>query len=155
MEREYPEKKNPSECINDLELESEDDNSMKSFTAEPEMEDCNDTTLLKNLMKELGIEIPLFDEKDPLKHDSVAPHNCIHCKLLKKLTCLQKDITKMNQEICATHDILNLKKEQNSDLKNIIKRLEGSLGRNQELEEANVIENSSATCSCTNKCTII
>jgi hypothetical protein len=127
------------------------DNSLKSITLEPEMEDFNDTGLLKNLVKELGIEESLSTEADPLKHDAADPVNCIHCKLVKKLTTLQADITKMSQEICATHDILNLKKEQNNDLKNMIKRLEVSIGKNQE---DTVLDKSTSTCSCGNKCDI-
>ena len=154
MERENPEKNHPPLFANHLGQENEEDNSMKSFTAEPEMEDCNDTTLLKNLVKELGIEESITREKDPLKHNSAYPQNCVHCKLLKKLTGLQTDVKKMNQEICVTHEILNLKKEQNSDLKNMIKRLEGSLRHNQEEVEMPVVDKSSTTCSCINKCII-
>ena len=138
--------------MSDEEYLSEQDNSVKSFTAEPEMEDFNDTLLLKNLISELGIEESLSIEVDFLKHDSSSPQSCAHCKLVSKLISLQADITKMNQEIGATHEILNLKKEQNSDLKGMIRRLQGSLGKTEEDEE--VIDRSVAICSCTNKCFI-
>ncbi|OMJ65989.1 hypothetical protein SteCoe_5992 [Stentor coeruleus] len=141
----------PMIILNKIPQESDKENSLKSNTLEPEMEDCNDTILLKNLIKELGIEESISQDIDPLKHDALSPTTCIHCKLLKKLTTLQTDITKMNQEICATHEILNLKKEQNSDLKNMIRRLEGNLGKNHN-EVA--LENTSSTCSCTGKCSI-
>ena len=88
----------------------EPENSCKSFTIEPEMEDFNDSALLRNLIQELGIEDSLITESDPLKHDASSPSSCVHCKLLKKITNLQGDITKMNQEICATNEILSLKK---------------------------------------------
>ena len=130
---------------------SDRENSVKSYTIEPEMEDADDTTLLKNLIKELGIEESLSGEQDPLKHNSQSPNTCVHCKLLKKLTTLQFDISKMNQEICATHEILNLKKEQNGDLKNMIKRLEGNLGKNHD---EMLVDKSSTSCSCMNRCII-
>jgi hypothetical protein len=127
------------------------DDSMHSGTIEPEMEDCNDTMLLKNLIKELGIEEIITEDVDPLKHNVRDPDVCVHCKLLRKLTALQTDITKMNQEICATHEILSLKKDQNSDLKNMIKRLEGNLGK---VHDEMFTEKSAAACSCTNRCLI-
>lgn len=142
----------PMLFLNHLESASNRSGSVKSFTVEPEMEDFNDTALLKNLIYELGIEESITTEVDPLKHNAASPNTCVHCKLLKKLSFLQTDITKMNQEICATHEILNLKKEQNSDLKNMIQRLESSLGRRPEEED--IIDSSSTNCSCTRKCTI-
>ena len=128
----------------------EPENSCKSFTIEPEMEDFNDSALLRNLIQELGIEDSLITESDPLKHDASSPSSCVHCKLLKKITNLQGDITKMNQEICATTEILSLKKEQNGDLKGMIKRLEESLGKEQD----DRIDKNSVTCSCGNKCRV-
>lgn len=131
--------------------ESDKENSLKSNTIEPEMEDCDDTLLLRNLIRELGIDDSLSENIDPLKHESISPDTCIHCKLVKKLSTLQSEITKMNQDICTTHEILNIKKEQNTDLKSMIKRLEGNLGNgNEEV----LLENASSTCSCGNKCII-
>jgi hypothetical protein len=128
----------------------EPENSCKSFTIEPEMEDFNDSALLRNLIQELGIEDSLVTETDPLKHDPLSPNTCVHCKLLKKITSLQGDITKMNQEICATNEILNLKKEQNGDLKGMIRRLEESLGKEQD----DRIDKGSINCTCNNKCRV-
>ena len=151
MEIEKIKDKLPLIFINNIESESDIDRSMKSNTVEPEMEDFNDTMLLKNLIKELGIEGSLSTDIDPLKHDPYAVNTCVHCKLLKKVASLQSEITKMNQEICVTHEILNLKKEQNFDLKNMIKRLEGTLENNTpEL----ALDKTASTCSCTNKCLI-
>lgn len=129
--------------INDCE------NSGKSFTIEPEMEDFSDSCLLKNLIQELGIDYFLSTEIDPLKHDSLSPSTCIHCKLLKKISALQGDISKMNQEICATNEILYLKKEQNVDLKGMINRLEQNLGKP---DDSQILEKSEKSCSCMSKC---
>jgi len=125
------------------------ENSGKSFTIEPEMEDFSDSCLLKNLIQELGIDEFLSAEIDPLKHDSLSPSTCIHCKLLKKISGLQADISTMNKEICATSDMLYLKKEQNVDLKGMIKRLEQNLGK---VNDSQVLDKSEQNCSCMSKC---
>ena len=130
--------------------ESLNSNSMKSFTAEPEMEDCNDTGPLKNLIKELGIEESLSNEIELLKHDSASPGNCVHCRMLQKLNGLQSEITKLNEEICTTHEIINLKRDQNGELISMIDRIEGSMARGSEHKL--IIDQSSSTCSCGNKC---
>lgn len=127
------------------------ENSVKSFTIEPEMEDFSDSSQLKLLIHELGIEDFLSTDTDPLKHDSLSPSTCVHCKLLKKITGLQSDITRMNQEICATNEILYLKKEQNDDLKNMINRLEENLSLSSDSQAA---EKNGASCSCMNKCVL-
>lgn len=125
------------------------DNSIKSFTIEPEMEDFSDSSQLKVLIQELGIEDLLSSDTDPLKHDSLSPSTCVHCKLLKKISGLQSDITRMNQEICATNEILYLKKEQNDDLKNMINRLEENLSLSSDLQAS---DKNGTSCSCMNKC---
>ena len=152
MEKDNVENYTPLVFRNNSDSGSQKSNSVKSFTAEPEMEDCNDTTMLKILIKELGISECLSSDIDPLKHDSSTPGGCVHCRLLQKLTHLQADITKMNQEICATHEILSLKRDQNGDLKGMIERIEGSMARAPE--DDFVIDQSSSHCSCGHRCTI-
>ena len=122
-----------------------------SFTIEPEMEDFTDPVLLKNLAEELGIDQDWVEYVNPLKHDDRMGVDCVHCKILKKISGLQLEILKMNQEIGATNDILKLKQDQNSDLKGMICRLEENLG-NAKSDE--VVDKSSETCSCINKCVV-
>ena len=132
---------------------NEADISVKSVTLEPEMEDCDDTMQFRNLIKELGLEESLAAETDPLTHNNSSPDSCVHCKLLQKLASLQTDITKMNQEICTTNEILVVKKEQNSELKQMIKNLEKNVDKPQEPQEAE-LEKTSQNCSCMSKCII-
>lgn len=122
-----------------------------SFTIEPEMEDFTDPVLLKNLAEELGIDQDMIEVINPLKHDDHVGGNCMHCKILKKISALQGEILKMNQEIGATNEILKLKQDQNLDLKGMIYRLEENLGNAKANE---TVDKSSVTCSCINKCVV-
>jgi hypothetical protein len=55
----------------------------------------------------------------------------------------------MNQDIGSTNEILQLKKEQNSELKNMIHKLEENCAGSQIGLET---ENKEVSCGCTNKC---
>jgi hypothetical protein len=123
----------------------------KTPAYEPEMEDNDDNTLLKNLIKELGIEESIISEDDPLKHNPSASDSCLHCILVKKISSLQSDINKMNIDISSTNEILQLKKEQNSELKTMIQNLEENCGNSQNLQD---VDNKEVNCSCTNKCLV-
>ena len=61
----------------------EPENSCKSFTIELEMEDFNDSALLRNLIQELNIEDSLITESDLLKHDSSSTSSCVNLSCLK------------------------------------------------------------------------
>lgn len=123
-----------------------------SYTIEPEMEDFTDVALLRNLAKELDIEQTAIEVVDPLKHNEFRGEDCVHCKIVNKISGLQGEISKMNQEISATNEILKLKQEQNSDLKGMINRLEENLGKSKEDE---VVEKNSVNCSCMSKCIVM
>lgn len=122
-----------------------------SYTIEPEMEDFTDEALLRNLAKELGIEQNAVEVVDPLKHNEFRGRDCVHCKIVNKISGLQEEISKMNQEISATNEILQLKQEQNSDLKGMISRLEENLGKSKDDE---VVDKNSVNCSCMSKCIV-
>lgn len=121
----------------------------KTPVYEPEMEDNDDNGILKNLIKELGIDESMINEDDPLSHNPSSPDSCLHCILIKKISALQTDINKMNQDIGSTNEILQLKKEQNSELKNMIHKLEENCAGSQIGLET---ENKEVSCGCTNKC---
>ena len=127
------------------------ESSVKSFLIEPEMEDASDKTLLKNLIKELDIEESLKSSPNPLLHNASSPNICIHCKLLKKLSSLNSDLSKITRDIYTTHEILTLKRQQNCDLKAMIKRLEARLSK---IHEESLTHKSSNPCSCANRCII-
>lgn len=123
----------------------------KSPAYEPEMEDVHDGSLLKNLAEELGIQESLSDNPDPLVHVPEAGSACLHCILVKKVNDLQSDILRMNQEIVSTGEVLNVKKEQNNELKGMIDRLKGTC----EIDNEDFIPNDkSVSCSCMKKCVI-
>ena len=122
-----------------------------SLDREPEMEEFNEDIMIRNLLKELNVEEFISENVDPLVHDPNKLDNCIHCMLFKKIATLQTEITKMNTEISCTHEILNLKKSQNAELKSTIKRLESTIGNS--VSEM-MIEQKEPTCTCGAKCMI-
>ena len=151
METGIPKLKNPQIIISVADSESQD-LTIKSLNSEPEMEEFNEDALVKNLLKELDIQKPFDENADIFNHNPNSPSgDCLHCNFLKKLTNLQQEIVRMNQEVTSTHEILNLKRIQNLELKNTVKRLENSLGKNS-IET--VLEQKENTCSCGNKCLI-
>ena len=116
---------------------------------EPETEDNYDNGLLKNLIKELDIEKSIINEDDPLVHNPLSRNSCLHCILVKKISDLQINISKINQDINSTNEVLQLKKDQNLELKNMIHTIEGNCTGSQIGLET---ENKKATCGCMNKC---
>lgn len=141
----------PSITISKASTPLEDSLYGKSPTYEPEMEDVHDESLLKNLAEELGLQESLGTDPNPLIHKPEAGDSCLHCILLKKITSLQSDIMRMSQEIASTGEVLNLKKDQNSELKGMIDRLKGSC----EIDgDENVVETKAVNCTCIKKCVI-
>lgn len=128
-----------------------DENLRKTPVYEPEMEDSDDNGHLKNLFKDLGIDISIINQDDPLEHNPLSQDSCLHCILIKKISDLQTDISKMNQDINSTNEILQLKKEQNLELKNMIYKLEGNCEGSQIGVED---DNKETSCGCTNKCSV-
>ena len=100
--------------------------------------------LIQELMQELQIEnlncnpYELFTHKDEL--------GCIHCRLLKQVKVMESDISKLDFEMIHTHEILKVKTTQNAELKNTIKRLEESIGKEEVVERKGVV------CNCATGC---
>jgi hypothetical protein len=127
-------------------------NSLMSPNSEPEMEEFNEGNLVKTIFKELEINTYIDKHTDPFIHNpNYANGQCLHCSFSNKFTALKDEITRMNQEISTTHEILNFKKNQNRELKNTIKRLENTLGKNSE---ELVFDQKEQSCSCASKCLI-
>jgi hypothetical protein len=120
--------------------------SIKSATAEPEMEDLIDNQLMKVIVQELGLNEEAISSLEPLAHRNTK--DCVHCKMVVKIESLQNDIRRMNLELQTTNQILTEKKKQNGEMTSMIKRLEENLGDDQENRTRSI------NCSCFNKCLI-
>ena len=148
MEDDLDKRKLPLIVISSITSESKD-LTIKSLGLSEEIEENHEDALVQKLLEELDLDNCIGEHADPLIHNpNLLNEDCPHCKIMKKVINLQIEITKMNSEINGTHEVLNLKKLQNCELKNTIKRLENSLGRNNEI----VMEQKESTCSCGSKC---
>ena len=124
-------KKKPLIFISRASSESQDI-SIKSIDSEPEMEEFNEEVLVKNLFKELDMGTDPNEHSDIFMHKINSNNECFHCKLQENLQKLKQQIDTINNEICTVHEAAHMKKEQNLELKNTIKRLENSLGRGND-----------------------
>lgn len=123
----------------------------RSAITEAAREDNLERSLVKELIKELSLDNCINENVDPLIHNpSCTEDQCAHCKIMKKVGGLQTEISKMNSEIGCTHEILNLKKMQNNELRNTIKRLESTLAKNDGI----IIEKKESCCLCSSDCTV-
>lgn len=123
----------------------------KSELIEVEKEENQEKALVQVLLKELNIRKCAEEGTDPLIHNPfIQEDQCMHCNLMKKVVNLQNEISKMNSDISYTHEILNMKRMQNTELKNTIKKLENSLSKT----DGTVLEQKESTCSCGNNCSI-
>ena len=124
---------------------------VKSLRSEPETEEFNENTLVRHLFKELELDGSLSEHSDPFVHKLNTNNECFHCKLTERFQKLMQDIDKVNTEISSIHESTTIKKQQNLELKNTIKRLESSLGKsNDDLS----LEHKDNSCSCTSGCYI-
>lgn len=125
--------------------------SIQSLHSEPEMEEFNEEALVKTLLKELNMETTEI-QIDPFTHNENIPiDHCLHCKLVKKLSGLKKEIMKINSELNSATETINLKRQQNIELKNTVNKLENNLkGKDDGL----VLEQKEKGCSCGSACSI-
>ena len=137
--------------ISSVEFVSEE-NSIKSMHSEPEMEEFNEDALVKNLLRELNMETDFDEILDPFTHKPDTPNTqCFHCKLGKKLTAIKKEINELNNELSSANEAINVKKQQNLELKNTVMKLEVNLKSNDEVL---VLEKKEKGCSCGSSCLI-
>ncbi|OMJ82949.1 hypothetical protein SteCoe_16222 [Stentor coeruleus] len=150
MENDIERPKLPLIVISSVLTDSKDVTN-KSVLSDPIKEEDQEKFLVQELIKELNLEQSIGENIDPLVHDPMFPEGeCPHCKLIKKVVSLQNEITKMNSDINCTHEILNMKKVQNAELKSTIKRLESSLTKN----DGTILEQKESSCSCGSRCSI-
>lgn len=134
---------------------SEDDCSLeiKRLTPEPEVEECCEDIHLREILERLGLDFDLGSKLKYISHDSQTD-TCLHCKLLAKVALLQENVEKISEEIESTQEILKIKKIQNNDLRNIVERLEVSVGPSMSAGEID-IEADKKSCSCGSSCVIL
>ncbi|OMJ76699.1 hypothetical protein SteCoe_23858 [Stentor coeruleus] len=133
---------------------TEDDYSLEisRLTPEPEVEECCEDVQLREILERLGIDFDMGSKLKYISHDS-QNDTCIHCKLLEKVELLQENVEKISEEIESTKEILKIKKMQNKDLRNVVERLEVSIGPNASAREMD-IETDKKSCSCASSCLI-
>ena len=118
---------------------------------EPEVEECCEDNEIKQILDNLGLEYDKVSKLKALTHISPSV-SCLHCKLMGKVKSLQDGIVKLSGDIETTEEILKAKQVQNKDIKNIIQRLEGSIGTTENSLGDDEAEKKS--CSCTQDCCI-
>ncbi|OMJ71215.1 hypothetical protein SteCoe_30633 [Stentor coeruleus] len=149
MESNIERPKLPVIIISSVHSESKDAN--KSKLMEAEKEENQEKALAQVLLEEMNIEKYFEEGADPLIHNPTIPEDqCMHCNLMKKVMYLQSEINKMSTDINYTHEVLNMKRMQNAELKNAIKKLESSLLKT----DGTVLEQKESTCSCGSSCSI-
>ena len=137
--------------ISSVEFVSEE-NSIKSMHSEPEMEEFNEDALVKNLLRELNMDPDFDDILDAFTHKPNTPNaQCFHCNLEKKLAGIKKEINVLNAELNSANEVINVKIQQNLELKNSVMKLEGNLKNSCEVT---VLEKKEKGCSCGSGCII-
>jgi hypothetical protein len=101
--------------------------------------------LMQELMQELNLNNGPFSSSDLFIHK--AEGECIHCQLIQQVKMMEQDISKLDFEMQHTHEVLKVKASLNSELKNTIKRLEDSLGREES-------ERKGINCNCGKSCQV-
>ena len=142
----------PQIVINRAQPERKEMMEFKSISPEPEVEECCEDNQLREIVENLGIDYSSILNLKYITHDP-SSRECLHCKLMDKLSALQESVNYITTEIGVTEEILKVKKIQNNDLKLVIDRLEGSFGT-KPTEEA-VIDQNAKTCSCSSSCVIL
>lgn len=125
---------------------------IKPQSPEPEVEECCEDNQMKELLDSLGLDFDTISQMKTIIH-SDPKSNCLHCMLEEKVKILQDGIQKLNGELEKTDEVLKSKRIANKDIKNIIERLEGSIGTNEIHNELQT-ESVGRTCSCGSSCII-
>lgn len=125
---------------------------IKPQSPEPEVEECCEDNQIRELLDSLGLNFETICQMKAIIHTS-PDSTCLHCKLEEKVKYLQDSISKLNNEIKKTDEVLKSKRITNHDIKSIVERLEGSIG-GPEISTELEGENKSKTCSCGSSCII-
>jgi hypothetical protein len=148
-----PHAKYPQILVHAVEPERKLSGERNALSPEPEVEECCEDVQLREVVQGLGIDYELVSQLKYISHEPET-ENCLHCKLLSKVSSLQEGINRISNEIGTTQDVLKQKKSQNTDLKMIIERLEGSIGQSIASAET-VLDKSGKSCSCSSSCAVL
>jgi hypothetical protein len=125
---------------------------IKPQSPEPEVEECCEDNQIREMLDSLGLDFETISQMKTIIH-TIPESSCLHCKLEEKVKLLQDGISKLNNEIEKTDEVLKSKRISNHDIKKIVERLEGSIG-GPEISTDLQGESQTNICSCGSSCII-